>query len=101
MNELRTFFTRNLASDQKLTRLVMLEANLAMFEADSDSFPKRFITRDECCVQHFKPEIKRQSMQWKHSTSLAPKNAKVVSLVGKVMTSVFWDVKDICDIGYL
>ena len=65
--------------DQKLTRLIMSEANLARFEADPDCFVKRFLTQDECWVHHFEPETKRQSMQWKHSTS-APKKAKLQNL---------------------
>ena len=88
---------RLLTPDQKLTRLVMSEANLARFEAD----PDRFLTQDECWVHHFEPETKRQSMQWKHSTSPAPKKAKVVSSAGKVMVSVFWDAKGIVFIDYL
>ena len=40
-------------------------------------------------------------MQWKHSTSPAPKKTEVVSSAGKVMTSVFWDAKGIVFINYL
>ena len=79
----------------------MSEANLARFEADSDRFVERFLTQDECWVHHFEPETKRQSMQWKHSTSPAPKKAKVVSSAGKVMAFVFWDAKGIVLIDYL
>ena len=73
-----------LTPDQKLTRLVMSEANLAKFEADLDRFVERFLTQDECqdeCwVHHFEPETKRQSMQWKHSTSPAPKKTELQNL---------------------
>ena len=79
----------------------MSEANLARFEADSDRFVERFLTQDECLVHQFEPETKRQSMQWKHSTSPAPKEAKVVSSAGKVKASVFWDAKGIVFIDYL
>ena len=92
---------RLLTPDQKLTRLVMSEANLARFEADPDRFVERFLTQHKCWVYHFEPQTKRQSMQWKHSTSPAPKKAKVVSSVGKVMASVFWDAKGIVFINYL
>ena len=54
---------RLLTPDQKLTRLVMSEANLARFETDSDRFVERFLTQDECWVHHFEPGTKRQSMQ--------------------------------------
>ena len=57
---------RLLTPDQKLTRLVMSEANLARFAADPDRFVERFLTQDKCWVHHFEPETKRQSMQWKH-----------------------------------
>ena len=77
--------SRLLTPDQKLTRLVMSEANLARFEADPDRFVERFLTQDECLVYHFEPETKRQSMQWKQSTSPALKKAKVVSSAGKVI----------------
>ena len=66
---------RLLTPDQKLTRLVMSEANFARFEADPDRFVERFLTQDECWVHRFEPETKRQSMQWKHSTFPAPKKA--------------------------
>ena len=68
---------RLLPPDQKLTRLVVSEANLARFKADPDRFVELFLTQDECWFHHFEPETKRQSMQWKHSTSPSPKNAKV------------------------
>ena len=54
---------RLLTPDQKLTRLVMSEANLARFEADPDRFVECFLTQDESWVHHFEPETKRQSMQ--------------------------------------
>ena len=79
----------------------MPEANLARFEAGSDRFVERFFTQDECWVHHFEPESKWQSMQWKHSTSPAPKKAKVVSSAGKVMASVFRYAKGIVFIDYL
>ena len=71
----------------------MSQANLSLFETNSDSFLERFLTQDECLVHHFEAETKRQSMQWKHSSSPPPKMAKVVSSAGKVMASVFWDAK--------
>ena len=87
--------------DQKLIRLVMSETNLARFETDPDCFSERFLTQDECWIHHFEPETKKQSMQWKDSTSPAPKKANVVSSAEKVMASVLWDVKSIVFIDYL
>uniref|UniRef100_A0A3Q0T9I4 Mos1 transposase HTH domain-containing protein n=1 Tax=Amphilophus citrinellus TaxID=61819 RepID=A0A3Q0T9I4_AMPCI len=92
---------RLLMPDQKRTRLVMSQVNLAIFEPNPAGFLERFLTRDECWVHHFEPETKRQSAQWKHPCSPPPKKAKVVSLAGKVMVSVFWDAKSIVFINYL
>ena len=55
--------TSALTPDQKLTRLVMTKAHLAMFKADPDGFVERFLTQNECWVDHFEPETKRQFMQ--------------------------------------
>ena len=55
--------------DQKHTSLVMLQANLAHFEADPASFFLCFRTQDECWVHHFEPETKQQSMQRNYPSS--------------------------------
>ena len=49
--------------DHKLTRMVMSQTNFAHFEADPASSLDRFLTQDECWVNHFEPETKRQSVQ--------------------------------------
>ena len=79
----------------------MSQANLAVLEADPDSFLERFLTQDECWVHHSEAETKRQWMQWKHYSSPPPKKAKVVSSAGKVMASFFWDAKEAVFIDYL
>ena len=48
-----------LTPDQKFTRLVMSEADLARFEADPDRYVKLFLTQDEYWVHHAEPETKR------------------------------------------
>ena len=96
-----TWVSRLLTPNQKLTRLVTSEANLARFEADPDRFVERFLTLDECWIHHFESKTKRQFVLWKHSTSPAPNKNKVVSSAGKVMASVSWDAKGIVFIDYL
>ena len=96
MNKWRAFSTRNLAcrkyklnepqlltSDQKLSRLIMSEAMLAMFEADPDGSVKHFLTQDKCWVHHFKPETEQKS------SSPARKKAKGEPSARKVMASNF------------
>ena len=50
---------RLLTPAQKHTRLVMLQANLALFDMNIDSFLERFLTQDECWIHHFEAETKR------------------------------------------
>ena len=52
-------------------------------------------------VHYYTPEKKQQSKEWKLAESPAPKKAKAVRSVGKVMASVFWDAKCILLIDYL
>ena len=92
---------RFLTPAQKHTRLVMLQANLAHFETNPDSFLERFFTQVKCWFYHFEIKTKRQSMQWKHPSSPFPKKAKVVLSAEKVAASVFWDAKGIVFIDYL
>ena len=89
--------------DQKHTRLVMLQANLVLFEADPASFLESFLTQDECWGHHFEPEPRDQTiiMQWKHPSSPPPKKTKVMSSAGKAMTSIFLDAMVIVFIDVL
>src|SRR3954469_8691334 len=50
---------------------------------------------------HFTPETKRSSMQWKHVTFPSPKKFRVQSLAGKVMATVFWDIKGVLLLDFL
>jgi hypothetical protein len=51
----------------------------------------RIVTEDESWMQHYQPESKRASVQWKHPSSPSAKKCKVTPLCGKVMLTVFWD----------
>lgn len=48
---------------------------------------------EERWVNRFEPRKTRQPVQWKQSSWPAPKKAKVVLYVGKVMAPVVEDVK--------
>ena len=49
---------RILTPDQKHSRTIRSQANLAIFEANPDGFCKRFVTQHERCVYHFEKETK-------------------------------------------
>ena len=92
---------RLLTEDQKKARVQMARQNLALYEADEDTFLARFVTMDETWVHHFDPESKRQSMEWKHPGSPTPKKPKLAASAGKIMASVFWDSEGIIMVDYL
>ena len=78
-----------LTNDQKRTRLDISRYRLSRYEQDPRDFIEHIVTQDETWVQHFDPESKMQSKQWKHSGSSHPKEFKKVNSSGKVMTSIF------------
>ena len=82
---------RMLTPDQKRIRVTSYEGLLARYRVNPKHFLLRFVTMDETWVHHFDPESKRQSMQWKHTSSPPPKKFRAVPSAGKIMPSVFWD----------
>ena len=56
---------------------------------------------DETWLHFFTPESNRQSAEWTAVDEPNPKRAKTQQSAGKVMASVFWDVKGIIFIDYL
>ena len=63
------------------------------YEADGEAFLQRIVTGDESLVHFYEPERKRQSMEWRHTSSPKPKKVRVQRSAGKVMLTFFWDYK--------
>jgi len=63
--------------------------NLELYRADPDKF--WYVTMDETWAHHFDPEMKQESMQWKHPTSPPVVKFRKVISASKVMVSVFWE----------
>ena len=61
-----------------------------MFKRNPKEFLRRFVTVDETWIHHYTPEIKEHSKEWT-SPERAPKKAKTVASVGKVMSTVSWN----------
>ena len=58
--------------------------------SEGDSFLDRIITSDdETWCNHYEPESKRQSMEWRHANSPSKKKFKMLPSAGKVMCIVF------------
>jgi hypothetical protein len=64
---------------------------------DGHDMLARIVTGDDkSWVQHYQPERKRASTQWKHSASPAKKKFKVIPSSRKVMLTVFGITKAYC-----
>ena len=65
---------------------------LDQFHKEGETFLHRIITCDETWSFHYEPKTKQQSMEWKHTSSTV-KTVKSARTTGKVMMTVFWDMK--------
>lgn len=92
---------RFLTIDQKDQRLRHSKANLAMMQRNRTEFLRRFVTMDETWIHHYTPESNRQSAEWLLPGESRPKRPKTQQSAGKVLASIFWDVRGIIMIDYL
>ena len=60
---------KELTEDHKRKRLDICSRHLARYREEGDNFQQQIVTGDETWIHHYEPEIKRQSMQWKHPSS--------------------------------
>ena len=72
-----------LNADQKRPRCQQSEQNLECFRRDPKDFLSRMVTMEETWLYHYDPEIKQQSMEWRHSGLLRPTEFRVQKRVGK------------------
>jgi len=56
---------------------------------------------DKTWLYHYDPEIKQQSVEWRHSGLPSPKKFRLQKSAGKVFASLFWDKDGILPIDYL
>ena len=71
------------------------------FRRDPNDFLSRLVTMDKTWLYDYDPEIKQQSMEWRHNDSPRPKKFRVQKSAGKVLASIFWDQDGILLIDYL
>ncbi|GFU53497.1 histone-lysine N-methyltransferase SETMAR [Trichonephila clavipes] len=64
-------------------------------------FLSQIVTGDETCVSYDTPESKRQSMEWRHTSSPTRVKAKHILTPRKIMCTVFWHSKGILLIYFL
>jgi histone-lysine N-methyltransferase SETMAR len=86
---------RQLKPEQQATRMITSLENLQRYNDGGEAMLARLVTGDETWVHHYQPETKRASMQWKHLDSPTPTKFRVLPSAGKVMATVFWDMKGV------
>ena len=92
---------RQLTDVHKQNRVMVSQGHLSRYIKDKNIFLNSIITCDETWLHHFEPESKKQSMEWRHTSSPKPKKFKTVASAGKVLATFFWDTKGIVYVDYL
>ncbi|GBL87739.1 hypothetical protein AVEN_81350-1 [Araneus ventricosus] len=67
----------------------------------SQELLRRYVSVDETWIHYYSPETKERSKQWDFRGDPAPKKAKTLKSVSKVMATVFWDASGILYVDYL
>jgi hypothetical protein len=68
---------------------------LQQYAVSGHRFLKFIVSGQETWFNHYTPEMKCASMEWKYPGSLQSKKFKVVKSAGKVMATMFWDHKGV------
>ncbi|KAK7601555.1 hypothetical protein V9T40_008996 [Parthenolecanium corni] len=87
--------------DQKFTREEICERLLARYDAEGDDFIKKIFTTDETWVHYYTPLSKRATMEWRKKNEGAPVKAKRVPSAGKILCTVFWDMRGVLYVDFL
>jgi len=60
----------------KTSTVPIIWASFGIFRRDPNDFLSRLVIMDGTWLYHYDPEIKQQSMEWRHSGSPSPKNSE-------------------------
>jgi len=90
-----------LTDEHKQKRLAAAHQFLQLHQIEGDQCFDHIVTGDEMWISYTNIESKRQSMHWRHLSSLKAKKFKQASSVRKIMATVFWDRKGILLIDFL
>jgi hypothetical protein len=82
---------------EKINRISLSLQHPLRYADEAEDVPNWIVTQDESLVQHYQPESKRASLQWKLPSSPSTKKFKVTTTPsdGKVMLTVFWDFQGV------
>ena len=90
-----------LTQEQKDARRDISSDLLRAYRNAGEEFFRGTVTGDESWIHHYQPETRRQSMEWKHPGSPAPKKVKSVTSAGKIMVTIFWDEDGVLLVDFL
>ncbi|GFS79997.1 histone-lysine N-methyltransferase SETMAR [Nephila pilipes] len=82
---------RLLTDERKNKRFERTFAFLQRCQKEGKVVLDTIVTGGETWIQHFSPESKCSSLQWKHSTFPTETRCRTVSSVGKEMMTLFFD----------
>ena len=82
---------RLLTEEHQMKRMACALDFLDRYHKEGDQLLENIVTGDETWVSHMTPESKRQSMEWRHTTSPVKVKAKQTISTRKVMAAAFWD----------
>jgi len=80
-----------LTEEHKIKRQASASTFLQRVRDQGGEFLDCIVTGDETWVSHSTPETKRQSMEWRHTSSPAKTKFKQTIPKSKIMGTVFWD----------
>lgn len=92
---------RMLTPDMKQRRMDICQQLLLRFEQEGDGFLNNIVTGDESWVHHFDPLSKRASLEYRHHGSPPPRKCKTMPSAGKIMLTVFWDVRGVVHMEFM
>ncbi|GFY02837.1 uncharacterized protein TNCV_3507171 [Trichonephila clavipes] len=80
---------RLLTVEHKQKRVAISLHFLILYEEERDAMLSRIIAGDETGESHITPELKQQSLEWRHTSSLVKIKAKKMLPKPKIMATVF------------
>jgi histone-lysine N-methyltransferase SETMAR len=92
---------KQLTEEHKMKRRASALAFLTRYREQEDDFLNQIVTGDETWVSHTTPETKRQSMEWRHTSSPVKTKFKRTISSRKIMCTVFWDRKGVLLVDFM
>jgi hypothetical protein len=81
---------KELMDEHKHMHLDICSRHMVHYCEEGDNCLQQIVTGDETWVDHYQPEIKWKSTQWKHPSSPAAKKFKTQPSAGKLILTI-WD----------